>query len=342
MLTLESTPGNPVPPGAMLHSVRTADGLTLRAAYWRPTCRTVKGTVCLLQGRAEFIEKYYETIFDLRKRGFFVVAFDWRGQGDSSRQVHNPRKGHVARFSDYRLDLQAIADNVLIPLTPQPHFCLAHSMGGAVALTGALQGWLPFKRLVTIAPMLSIRMVKYPLAASLLSRALHRLGFGRRFIPFGSEVSIATKPFEGNRLSTDPARYARNAAAAAAVGPGAVGDPSIAWLASAFRAMRRLRDPRVPPKIDLPILVVAAGADPVCGTPATERFATRLRAGHVLVLPGARHEILTECNAIRGDFWAAFDAFIPGSRDIMEAGEGDADEEGDHTGDRHRDLAMPA
>jgi lysophospholipase len=312
MLTLKPTPGNPVPPGATVTPVRTADGQTLRVAHWRPVSRAEKGTVCLLQGRAEFIEKYFETIGELRRRGFHVVAFDWRGQGDSSRQVRDAHKGHVARFDDYRLDMKAVTESVLVPMTPEPHFGLAHSMGGAVAFTGALEGWLPFERLVCVAPMLSIRMVKYPLAASLLSRALHRLGFGKAYIPLGSAVSIATKPFAGNRLSGDPARYARNAAAAAEVGAGAVGDPTIAWLASAFRAMRRLRDQRVPPLIDIPVLVVGAGADPVCGLPATERFVGRLRAGHLIVLPGARHEILTETDAIQADFWAAFDAFIPG------------------------------
>ena len=314
MLTLNPTPDNPVPPGAQIVPARTADGLTLRAALWRPTGRTVRGTVCLLQGRAEFIEKYYETVADLRRRGFCVVAFDWRGQGDSARQVGNQHKGHVARFDDYRLDMKAIEESVLVPLAPEPQFGLAHSMGGAVALTGALEGWLPFTRLVAIAPMLSIRMVKWPTGASLLSRFLHRLGFGRCYIPFGNAVSIATKPFANNRLSTDRARYARNAAAATEVGAGAVGDPTIAWLASAFRAMQRLRNPSVAPRIDMPILVVVAGADPVCGTPTTERFAARLRAGHLIVLPGARHEILTERDAIRADFWAAFDAFIPGTR----------------------------
>jgi hypothetical protein len=68
MLTLKSTPGNPVPPGATLVPVRTADGLTLRAAYWRPLTRIEKGTVCLLQGRAEFIERYSETVAELRRR----------------------------------------------------------------------------------------------------------------------------------------------------------------------------------------------------------------------------------------------------------------------------------
>ena len=187
-------------------------------------------------------------------------------------------------------------------------------MGGAVAFTGAFEGWLPFERLVAAAPMCSIRMVRYPLAASLLSRTLQRLGLGRLYIPFGSSVSIATKPFAGNRLSGDPVRYARNAAAARQVGAGAVGDPTIAWLASAFRAMQRLRDPRVARRIELPILIVAAGADPVCGLSATERFASDLRAGHLVVLPGARHEILNKSDAIRSDFWAAFDAFIPGTR----------------------------
>ena len=313
LLTLRGTPDNPVPQGGTLVAVGTSDDCTLRAAYWSPTARTCRGTVCLLQGRAEFIEKYYETIGDLRGRGFWVVAFDWRGQGESDRRIDDPHKGHVARFGDYCRDLKAVTESVLVPLMPQPHVGLAHSMGGCIALTCALDGFLPFRRLVTVAPMLSIRMVAWPAGASALLRLLDRLGFGRRFIPFGTPTSIATKPYAGNRLSRDPARYARNAAAAKAVEAGAVGDPTIAWTAEAFRAIARLRDRRAGRAIDLPTLIVAAGADPVCGTPAAERFAARLKAGHILVLPDARHEILTERDAIRQDFWAAFDAFVPGS-----------------------------
>ena len=61
-----------------------------------------QGTVCILQGRAEFIEKYFETVGDLLLRGFAVATFDWRGQGLSARRLGNPRKGHVRRFDDYR------------------------------------------------------------------------------------------------------------------------------------------------------------------------------------------------------------------------------------------------
>ena len=61
-----------------------------------------------------------------------------------------------------------------------------------------------------------------------------------------------------------------------------------------------------------PILIIAAGADRVVSTQAIERFGGRLKAGRVVVLEHARHEILQENDRIRSRFWAAFDAFVPG------------------------------
>ena len=59
--------------------------------------------------------------------------------------------------------------------------------------------------------------------------------------------------------------------------------------------------------------LVAAGQDQVVSTPAIGQFAVRLRAGSHLVIPGARHEILMEQDRYREQFWAAFDAFVPGT-----------------------------
>lgn len=297
----------------MLRGIKTRDGLTLRAASWLPAGEP-RGTICILQGRAEFIEKYFEVIEELLSRNFAVVTFDWRGQGFSSRQVRNPRKGHVRRFADFRHDLEAIRDQVLSHM-PEPYFGLAHSMGGAIALSAAYEGWLPFRRLVTTTPMIALCVVKHHRLVRVLARILRLLGFGSAFVPGGGETSISTQPFAGNRLTSDPARYARIAEAAVAVGSGAIGAPTIAWLDAAYRFMDRFVDPRYALKIRLPTLIVAAGADPVCATPMTERFAARLKAGHALVIPGARHEILMEKDAIRELFWAAFDAFIPGTAD---------------------------
>lgn len=318
-MQLVPTPNNPMPAEPTLIGVRTKDGLTLRTAYWVPESGTVRGTVCVLQGRAEFIEKYFEVIGELLQRGFAVVAFDWRGQGLSERQVRNPRKGHVRRFADFRHDLEAVRDQVLVPHMPEPHFALAHSMGGAIALSAAHESWLPFRRLVTTTPMIALSMIRAPRMAALLVRVLRWLGFGKAFVPGGGETSISTMPFKGNRLTGDPERYARNAQAASAIGAGAIGAPTVAWLDSAFRFMKRFTDPAYALKIRLPTLILAAGADPVCATPATERFSSRLKAGHAIVIPGARHEIMMERDGIREQFWAAFDAFIPGSPDLAAA-----------------------
>jgi lysophospholipase len=309
------TPDNPVPGDPVLTSITTADGISLRVAYWQSEADQPKGTVCVLQGRAEFIEKYFETVGDLLKRGFAVVTFDWRGQGLSGRQVKNPRKGHVRRFADYRYDIEAVRDQILMPLMPEPHFALAHSMGGAIALNAAYESWLPFRRLVTMTPMIGLSLLKRTASAALLARTLRLLGLGKMFVPGGGETSISTMPFKGNRLTTDPVRYARNADAATAIGPGAIGAPTVAWIDSALRFMKCFTAPNYALKIRLPTLIVAAGDDPICSTPATERFAARLKAGHAIVIPGARHEILMERDDIRDLFWAAFDAFIPGTSD---------------------------
>ncbi len=79
-MTLVSIPANPVPDDVVTGMLKTRDGVSLRFARWAPPPGR-KGTVCLFQGRAEFIEKYFETVRDLRARGFAVATLDWRGQG---------------------------------------------------------------------------------------------------------------------------------------------------------------------------------------------------------------------------------------------------------------------
>src|SRR5437763_13433336 len=134
-MILISAPGNPVSDGAIAGKIRTPDGVDLRFARWEST--SSKGTVCVFGGRGEFIEKYFETVGELRQRGFAVATMDWRGQGHSSRQLPDPLKGHVESFAEYETDLETFMQQVVLPNCPRPHFALTHSMGGAVVLRAA-------------------------------------------------------------------------------------------------------------------------------------------------------------------------------------------------------------
>ena len=79
-MTLVSIPANPVPEDVVSGTIKTPDGAELRFARWAPPAGR-KGTVCVFTGRGEYIEKYFETVRDLRDRGFAVAMIDWRGQG---------------------------------------------------------------------------------------------------------------------------------------------------------------------------------------------------------------------------------------------------------------------
>ncbi|MDB5589914.1 alpha/beta hydrolase [Enterovirga sp.] len=310
-MQLLDTSENPLPPGSETTWVVTEDGVRLRTAFWpRLAGRPQRGTVLVFQGRAEFIEKYFETVGELRERGFAVAAFDWRGQGGSDRALADRRRGHVRRFEDFRLDAEAVLRHLAARGDPGPVVGLAHSMGGCIALTGAAEGWLPLDRLVVTSPMLALRLVRRPRLVRATAWTLARLGLRTRFVPGGPACSISTLPFPGNRLCTDPVRYGRNAAVATALGWGAIGAPTVGWLLAAYAAMDRLAAPGMAGRIRMPVLIVAAGADPVCATEATERFAAELRRGTLVVVPGARHEVLMETDALRQVFWEAFDRFL--------------------------------
>jgi lysophospholipase len=317
MRELVATADNPPPAGAVVEEITSADGLVLRVVRWRARRFSapgaiVPGTVVVCGGRAEFAEKYFEIAGELLDRGFAVVLFDWRGQGGSARELNNTRKGHIDDFSLYGRDLTALYHKILKPHCPQPWFALAHSMGGAILLDAAHKRELYFDRMVLTAPMIDLFGLRRPKATRLLAETLDIAGFGAAFIPGGGATSVTTKPFDGNILTSDRRRYIRNAEIIARAPELGLGDPTIGWVNAAFRLMRRFADPEFPRRTLTPTLVIASGADVVVDTLAIERFSTRLKAGALLVVPQARHEIMMERDWLRARFWAAFDAFVPG------------------------------
>jgi len=311
-MTLVSIPANPVPEDVVSGTLKTADGVSLRFARWAPPPGR-KGTVCLFQGRAEFIEKYFETVRDLRERGFAVATLDWRGQGMSQRALRNPRKGYVRDFSRYDIDLDTFVREVVLPDCPPPFFALAHSMGASVLLRAAHQGHRWFDRMVLLAPMIALPGMRRSRLTRASVRTLRLMGLGGAYVPGGDASVIMQRPFLGNPLTSDPVRYARNLAVIEAEPALAVGWPTVAWTDAAFRAMRRLADPTFATRIRQPLLVIAAGQDQIVSTPAIDEFSVRLRTGSHLIVPGSRHEMLMEQDRFRMQVLAAFDAFVPGT-----------------------------
>ena len=311
-MKLVSTPANPVPDQVVTGAIKTPDGVTLRFARWAPPPGR-KGTVVLLQGRAEFIEKYFETVRDLRARGFAVAAFDWRGQGLSDRLLANRQKGYVRNFSQYLTDLGAMMEQIVLPDCPPPIFALGHSMGGAIAIRACHDGSRWFERVVLSAPMIALPQTAAIRIGGPLARTVRLFGGGGGYVPRKDAHELAGRTFLGNPLTSDPVRFTRNAAILDEDPDLGLGPPTIAWADAALRLMKQFTNPAYANRIRQPMLLVAAGRDEVVSTPAIEEFGAHLLAGRHLLVSGAKHELLQELDVYRSQFWAAFDAFVPGT-----------------------------
>lgn len=312
-MELVSLAKNPVPSGGTVGSFRGYDGAELRYARWDATRLPRRGTVCLFGGRAEFIEKYFEVIADLRRRGFAVATMDWRGQGGSQRMLSNPRKGHVRGFREYDRDLIRFMKDIVLPDCPPPFVGLGHSMGGGILLRNATMPGLWFERIILSAPMIAInenclgttasRALAYAEIASML-------GMSTAYVVGGTDELYAEHRFEGNSLTSDNERWQRTKAVLDLAPSLGIGSPTVGWLRGALRSCRMLGAADFPARINVPLLMFAAGNDAVVSTRAIEDFAVRAKVSSCILMPGSQHEILQETDAVRTRFWAAFDAYL--------------------------------
>lgn len=308
---LFATPDNPLPEVHRAGFFESHDGLQLRYAIFKGHSRVPRGTVVLAQGRNETIEKYAETITDLAKAGLWVATFDWRGQGGSPRILKNKRFGHVERFRDYEKDLDTFFEKIVLPDAKLPFFIVAHSMGALIAFSNARNLANRIERMVLSAPFLGLATSKAsPGVVRFVARIACLFGLGKMAATRDREH----KSFEGNVLTSDPARFARNRQIVDTHPELAIGRPTWRWLLECLKAQQRVMSPQYLASITVPTLILGATNDKVASYPAIETVSRYFRAGKLIPIDGAEHELFQERDRYRAQALAAILAFIPGSQ----------------------------
>jgi lysophospholipase len=310
---LFSTPENPVPPNHRAGYFEGFRGARLRYGIFRSEHSPARGTVVLLHGRNEFIEKYFETIRDLNAMGLWVATYDLRGQGRSHRTLKDPRKGHVRRFTDYERDLDIFLRDIVLPDTRLPFFIVAHSTGALIALSAAPRLVNRIDRMALAAPFvglggeaLSERWIRN-LTSALSSLGLGSLSMGKDRI---------RRPFEGNPITSDRRRFERNAAVFNAHPELILGPPTARWLHETLTTASRVTQQTHLTRITIPTLIFAPMLDGVVPYLAQEALSRNFRAGQLVTITGARHEIFQERDIYRAQALAAIEAFMPGSEPL--------------------------
>lgn len=236
--------------------------------------------VFLVPGYTDHAGRYGELFAHLHDRGHAVWGMDPRGHGRSSGQ-----RGYVRRFADYLDDLAAALSAARAEAPAAGWVLLGHSTGGLMILAALLDRGdrAPFDRVagaVLTCPLLRLRR-----NVPWWQRAVGVVG--GRILPRLSLPVMA--PYDH---SHDPEQVRLRAA-----------DPLIfhsvnaRWYQEVQAAAARVA--ARPEALELPVLGLQAGADPVVEPAAARAFFARCPRGRYVEYPGMYHEILLEQDRTR-------------------------------------------
>ncbi|MEO0459374.1 MAG: alpha/beta hydrolase [Myxococcota bacterium] len=282
-------------------------GLRLRLVRWHgESVPERRSLICT--GRNEPIDKYLEVAQNLVARGFEVWGMDWRGQGGSEREVTHAQRGHVGTFDSYLADLTQVVDG---PLGGCVSVLVAHSMGGHVALRFAHDRPGSLRALVLSAPMIAIDTGPLPaFAIAWLARRARRIGLGESYLPGHQNLMQRAARFKGNPLTSDRERFEHNFAFLRRHPELVTGGATWGWLAAAADSMAMAQKRGFAETITAPTLILSGEEDRVVSGRAHRTYTERIPHATLVMVPGARHEILVETDERLSEVWAAIDRFL--------------------------------
>ena len=299
-----------IPAEARESTWHTADGHAVRRIDW-PGASAPRGSILFLPGRADFYEKYLETLDQWHRAGWRVTASDWRGQAGSGRLGKDAVTGHVADFGIWVDDLASLWER-WVTETPGPHVLAAHSMGGHLVLRALVDGRVRPDAVVLSAPMTGVASPPLPLAMlHRVAQAMCRIGDPTRQAWKWSEKPGELPAARAHLLTHDPVRYAdeqwwRDHRPQLVMGPA-----SWRWVERAYASWRMLEAPGALEGVDVPVLFLSTSADKLVSHPANLRAAARLPKGEMVAFgPEAHHEVLREEDAVRDRVMAAIAGFL--------------------------------
>lgn len=286
-------------------------GARIRSAWWNAT-GTARGTVVVLTGRGEFIEKYAtEVVGELLGRGYAVAAMDWRGQGLSDRPLADRGKGHIDHFSTYMADVRMFLEAVVAPDAPRPVLALCHSMGGHILMRDmAENGPGPLSAALFVSPMTGL--YREAMLRSILMLMPEIPAVDERYLFGTGPFVLLAREFNSNFVTRDERRYRFTDDWFTADPRLALGGPTLGWARQAIRSMTAAQAPGYLERIEVPLLLITAGEDRLIDQRTHAPIVARLRHGEHFTIARALHEIMMETDDIRALFWEAFDRLAKG------------------------------
>lgn len=300
------------PPGFQWGNFANAKGANIRYGSVQPA-GVPKGTMVIVGGFREPIEKYFEVAREMTAKGFAVWLMDWRGQGGSDRYLKStPQKMHGEGYGEHIETLHQFADTI-VKKSAGPLVLMGHSMGAHLSLRYLKEHEGVFDSAVLTAPMLDV--TTGGLAKSLARRLVSFAKTGgllEKYMPGGGDWKDGRDPFQGNAKTTDPERFEVLHEIFKAKPELTMGDPTYGWVLHTFESIDILNAEAYLKAIKTPILMQISGDDAIVEKTASERAARLLPNCTQVNMPAAKHEIWMERDELRNQWLSVAATFLEG------------------------------
>ena len=269
-----------------------------------------KGTIVILHGFSEFVNKYNEVAYYFLKQNYDVYLIEHFGHGFSERNIEEDlSKVDVEDFSVYTTDLNQLMEEVVIPLQGKDNlFMFAHSMGGGIG-TRYLELYPEvFKAAILSSPMNEINLgwppewlAKFISGSAIIFNSGTNYAMGQssfnseeEFTPYAASSSQARYSYYFNKRVEN--EYYQTYGA------------TYNWINSAIKATRDMvRDAE---KIQIPVLLFQAENDYLVKANGQLEIASLAKDVNVVFVPGSNHEIFNSSNDIVKPYFATIFAFL--------------------------------
>lgn len=274
--------------------LKSGDGLEL---FWRGWVPAEPVAVLLfVHGLAEHSGRYERTARHFVGRGLACYGFDLRGHG-----LSEGGRVHVDRFEDYLADLELVLALVRARHPALPLVLVGHSMGGTIVISRLLARRDGVEGAVVTSPLLGTHPKAEPpavirAAAGILSRVWPRL--------------LMATHLDAAGLSHDPAvveAYEQDPLVSHKASP--------RWYTETMAAIARAHARAG--SLEVPMLLMQSGADPLVDPEATRRWARAAPPELVEFVwwEGFYHEMFNELRRAevydRVDAWLAARLGVP-------------------------------
>ena len=261
-----------------------------------------KGTVIFLQGIADSSRRYKNLFSKLVDRGFSYASFDWYGQGASIPSDEKERETAQRTFDINRHigDLEEFLDKIVYADCPPPYYFLGYDIGCLIAISSIDIINNQCNRFLGISPFFSPLGHKIGGFEHKISEMMNDFGLGHIKLRQGKSIF---QSYHFNKGYSDSGDHKEE--------DFAVLDRR--WLAHVFDTAIYAKERLEKNDLRFPALFVTGHNDRLTDASEVRRFCHNVRLADTITLIGAGHDLLNDKENYQKQFWALFDAFIPGT-----------------------------